>query len=118
MTDLPIRGSELALAINQVFNPPAEYVDLYTFSGYYTSCDAVPPSVSIILDGIRFEFDPKDMLYRDEEMDHYTDESRKCATAFNDGGVGPFILGGSFMQNAVVQFDVGNAQIHFAPRTY
>jgi len=115
---LPIRDLELALAINQAFNPPAEYVDDSTFKAFYTSCDAVAPSVSIILDGIRFEFDPKDLLYRDVESDHHLDDNRQCMTAINDGGLGPFILGGSFMQNAVVEFDVGHAQMRFTPRTY
>jgi hypothetical protein len=41
-----------------------------------------------------------------------------CMTAIASGGDGPYILGDVFMQNALVVFNVGAAQMQFIPREF
>lgn len=65
-----------------------------------------------MLDGIKFYISPVDLLYR-TLVDPLTG---LCMTAIADGGSGPYILGDAFMQNALVVFDVGQAQMQFIPR--
>ncbi|KAK1751155.1 aspartic-type endopeptidase [Echria macrotheca] len=102
----------LASAINQAFNPSAVW--LWAYMAYFTSCDATPPIVSLVIAGKRFLFNPADLIYRDM----VDPETGLCMTAIASGGTGPYILGDAFMQNALVVFDVGHAQMRFISRPY
>ena len=104
--------SDLADAINAAFDPPAVYMWMY--GAYFTSCDATVPQVAVILDGIKFNINPVDLIYR-TLVDPVTG---LCLTAITDGGSGPYILGDAFMQNALVVFDVGQAKVQFIPRQH
>ena len=103
---------EIAEAINQAFQPAAVY--LWMYGAYFTSCNAIPPRISVKLGGINFFFNPVDLLYRNM-VDPLTG---MCMTAIASGGSGPFILGDAFMQNVVAVFDVGEAKIRFIPREF
>jgi hypothetical protein len=102
----------LAYAINNAFDPPAAY--LWSYGAYFTSCDAVAPPVALLLSGKKFWFNPRDLIYRDLK----DPETGLCMTAISNGGSGPFILGDAFMQNALVVFDVGQAEVQFVARPY
>ncbi|KAL2160700.1 hypothetical protein VTH06DRAFT_896 [Thermothelomyces fergusii] len=102
----------LADAINAAFDPPAVY--LWMYGAYFTSCDAIVPQVAVLLDGVKFNISPLDLLYR-TLVDPVTG---LCMTGIADGGSGPYILGNAFMQNALVIFDVGQAKMRFIPRQY
>ncbi|KAL2173474.1 aspartic peptidase domain-containing protein [Thermothelomyces heterothallicus CBS 202.75] len=102
----------LADAINAAFDPPAVY--LWMYGAYFTSCDAIIPQVAVLLNGVKFNISPLDLLYR-ALVDPVTG---LCMTAIADGGSGPYILGDAFMQNALVIFDVGQAQMRFIPRQH
>ncbi|KAK0706174.1 aspartic-type endopeptidase-like protein [Lasiosphaeria miniovina] len=102
----------LAEAINLAFQPSAVY--LWMYGAYFTSCNAVPPTISVKLGGIDFWLNPVDLIYRNM-VDPLTG---LCMTAIASGGSGPYILGDAFMQNAVVVFDVGEAKMRFIPRPF
>ncbi|KAK3343508.1 aspartic peptidase domain-containing protein [Lasiosphaeria hispida] len=102
----------LAEAINSAFLPSAVY--LWNYGAYFTTCDAIAPQIAVKLDGILFIFNPVDLIYRDMK-DPLTG---LCMTAIASGGTGPYILGDVFMQNALVVFDIGQAQMRFIPRPY
>ncbi|KAK5653457.1 hypothetical protein OQA88_8943 [Cercophora sp. LCS_1] len=103
---------EIATEINAAFQPPAGF--FWSYGAFFTSCDAIPPPVAVVLDGKKFWFNPVDLIYRDM----IDPETKLCMTAISSGGSGPFILGDAFLQNALVVFDVGEAEIRFMPRTY
>ncbi|KAK4460106.1 eukaryotic aspartyl protease [Cladorrhinum samala] len=100
--------------INSAFDPPARYMP--TYNAFFTSCDArTPPGpLAIILNGIKFSFNPRDLIYRNMP-DPVTG---LCMTAIASGGSqgGPYILGDAFMQNALVVFDLGEAKIRVTGR--
>ncbi|KAL2019763.1 hypothetical protein VTK56DRAFT_9207 [Thermocarpiscus australiensis] len=102
----------LAEAINGAFNPPAVY--MYMYGAYFTSCDAFVPQVAVLLDGVKFRINPVDLIYRNV-VDPLTG---LCMTAVTNGGDGPYILGDTFMYNALVVFDIGEAKMRFIPRRY
>lgn len=70
--------------------------------------------MAVILDGKKFLFNPVDLIYRDM----VDPETGLCMTAISSGGSGPFILGDTFLQNALVVFDIGEAEVQFMPRPY
>lgn len=105
----PFPFSAIATAINNAFNPPAEFS---FFGGYFTSCDAVPPRVGIAIDGQTFWLDPQDLILR-EVRDPL---SGLCMTTVGDGGAGPFVLGDVFLRNVLAVFDVGDSVMQFAGR--
>ncbi|KAK4237265.1 aspartic peptidase domain-containing protein [Achaetomium macrosporum] len=109
-TTLNYLPPNLADAINAAFDPPATYMWMY--GAYFTSCDAVAPQVAVLLDGIKFDINPVDLIYR-TMVDPMTG---LCVTSIASGGSGPYILGDAFMQNALVVFDVGQAKMRFIPR--
>ncbi|KAK4152559.1 aspartic peptidase domain-containing protein [Chaetomidium leptoderma] len=111
-TTLNYLPSSLADAINASFDPPAVYMWMY--GAYFTSCNAIVPQVAVVLDGINFNINPVDLLYRGL-VDPLTG---LCMTAIADGGSGPYILGDAFMQNALVVFDVGQAKMRFISRQH
>ena len=106
------RRPGLAYAINSAFKPPAAY--LWSYGAYFTSCNAIAPPVAVVLNGKKFMLNPRDLIYTDLK----DPETGLCMTAISNGGSGPFILGDAFMQNALVVFDVGQAQMQFIARPY
>ncbi|KAK4186504.1 aspartic peptidase domain-containing protein [Podospora australis] len=102
----------IANDINSRFDPPGSYLSGY--GAYYTECDAIPPSVAVVLDGVEFEISAEDMV-----LQHVRDESTDlCMTAIGNGGDGPYILGDGFLRNALVTMDIGQAKVWFTPRRY
>ncbi|KAK0634280.1 aspartic peptidase domain-containing protein [Bombardia bombarda] len=102
----------LADAINRAFTPAGVY--LWMYGAYFTSCDAVAPRISVILGGVHFWINPRDLIYQ-RMVDPLTG---LCMTAIASGGSGPYILGDAFLQNALAVFDVGQAKMRFIPREF
>lgn len=101
--------------MNQAFNPPAVKQD----DGSYTvNCDATPPAHAITINGTSFEINPLDMISVYGQDD---DGNNLCQTQFFAGGADPreqtYILGDTFLQNVVAVFDVGAAEMRFAPNS-
>ena len=75
-------------------------------------CAARAPAFGVKIGGRNFVVNPKDMIQKDAA-------SGACLSAIQDGGAtGPFILGDVFLNNVVAVFDVGAAQMRFAPHNY
>ncbi len=100
------------MQVNMAFDPPARYI--WSLGAYYTTCDAVAPQFSVVIDGTVFPINPRDLIFR-ERKDVY---SGMCMTAISSGGDGPYILGDTFLQNVLAVFDVGRAQMRFISRPY
>ncbi|KAK3396806.1 acid protease [Sordaria brevicollis] len=101
-----------AQQINTSFNPPAIY--LWMYGAYFTACDAIAPRLAVLLNGVPFYFNPRDLINQDM-VDPLTG---LCMTAIADGGAGPYILGDVFMQNALTVFDVGRGRVRFLGREF
>ncbi|KAJ9143359.1 Aspartic-type endopeptidase-like protein [Pleurostoma richardsiae] len=102
----------VAEAINNLFDPPGEY--MWGYGAYFTACDAVAPPFAVVLDGQPFYVNPVDMIYRGVQ----DPISGLCMTAVTSGGTGPFILGSAWLQNVVATFDVDNAEMTFVGRRF
>ena len=72
------------------------------------------PQFSVLIGGVPFPVNPRDMLFRDFQ-DPVTG---LCMTAIGSGGTGPYILGDTFLQNVVAIFDIGNAEMRFLSRPF
>jgi len=104
--------TELADAVNAAFDPPAELV--WELDAYFVDCDAVAPVFSVVVGGVAFVVNPRDLIFR-----AWQDElTGLCMTAIGSGGTGPYILGATFLQNVLAVFDVGYAQMRFIGRPY
>ncbi|KAF3765622.1 acid protease [Cryphonectria parasitica EP155] len=101
---------DLADAINNAFEPPAEYDFLY--GSYLTTCDAAPPRLAIVIDNTPFWLHPEDLILRDSQ----DPLSGLCMTAIATSEDGPFILGDAFLKNVLAVFDVDDAVMQFASR--
>ncbi|KAI0484597.1 acid protease [Xylariaceae sp. FL0804] len=110
-TTLTYLPDDIADAMNAQFNPPAAYMP--EEGAYFTSCDAIPPQFSVIIDGSDFFFNPVDLL--DSQEDPMTG---LCQTGVSRGGSGPFVLGLTFLTNVMVVFDVGEGTIQFYSREF
>lgn len=84
------------------------------FGAYYTTCDAVPPRVAVVIDGEHFWLNPKDLMFRQAQTQNPL--NRLCMTTIANGGIGPYILGDVFLQNVLAVFDVDDAVMQFASR--
>lgn len=104
-------STELSEAINNAFEPAAEYD--FIFGTYFTSCDATPPRVAVVIDGTPFWLSPEDLIMRDSR----DPLSGLCSTTVATTEEGPFILGDVFLKNVLAVFDVGDAVMQFAGRT-
>lgn len=109
---LPLPIPAIADAINAAFEPAAVY--LWMYGAYFTACDARAPILAVILKGVRFYFNPVDLMYQDM-VDPITG---LCMTGIASGGTGPYILGDVFLQNALAIFDVGRSSMRFFSRQF
>lgn len=85
---------------------------LYQWDQYFTDCDAIPPSLAVVIEGVEFRINAADLIYRDmiDPMTGY------CAIGIASGGSGPYILGDVFLQNVLAVFDIGGAEMRFYAR--
>ncbi|KAK0651932.1 aspartic peptidase domain-containing protein [Cercophora newfieldiana] len=110
-TTLNVLPYDIALSINNHFEPPATY--LKSQGGWFVPCNAKPPRLGIQIGGQMFWTDPSSMILP-QVMDP---DTGYCATGIGsmDGPV--FILGDVFMQGLVAVFDVGQRmEMRFAKR--
>jgi aspergillopepsin I len=98
-----------ARAINSLFSPKATQTD----GVWVVACNARAPQFGVRIGGQNFMINPVDMIFKDET-------TGLCVSAIQDGGAapGPFVLGDQFLNNVVAVFDVGAAQMRFAPHSY
>lgn len=101
---------EIADQVNADFTPPASY-DFATGS-YPVSCDAVPPSFSIVISGTAFSQHPNDMIF---QLPNGTCVSTIKRSAMGEG-IALNFLGASWLQNIVAVFDFGKDEMRFARR--
>ena len=99
--------TDLAEMVNGKFDPPASY--LWNYGAYFTSCDAIPPSFGVQIEGTTFWINPKDLLNK-EERDPQTN---LCQTGIANGGTGPYILGITFLTNVVAVMNIGSGNVEF-----
>ncbi|KAJ5195350.1 uncharacterized protein N7498_008788 [Penicillium cinerascens] len=113
-TTLNYYPTSVANAVNAAFDPPAVYNT--TQGAYVVDCNAKPPAHAITIAGTTFTINPLDMI-----LNGGTDANGKtfCISGIDDGGNDPsadlYILGDTFQKNVVTVFDVGAAQLMFAP---
>ncbi|KAF2232966.1 acid protease [Viridothelium virens] len=108
-TTLVYLPDELAIDINEAFEPSAEYVE--DEGAFFVDCQATAPTFGVNINGTTFNVNPVDLIFQ-SEVDPTTG---LCLTGIQAGGEGPFILGDVFLQNVVAVFDVGAAELRFAP---
>jgi hypothetical protein len=84
------------------------------YGAFFTSCNARPPMVAVVMKGIRFYINPVDLIFRDL-VDPLTG---LCMTGIASGGTGPYILGDVFLQNSMAVFDIGHSQMRFIGRQF
>lgn len=116
-TTLNYYPTEFANQVNAAFDPPAVYSN--SQGSYVVDCSAKPPNHGVTINGKTFYINPLDMI-----LDAGTDSNGKkiCISGVDDGGSSlaqdVFILGDTFQKNVVSIFDVGAAEMRFAPREY
>ncbi|KAI1381078.1 acid protease [Hypoxylon crocopeplum] len=106
-TSLIYLPPNLAEAVNAKFEPPATYV--WYYGSYFTSCDAIPPTFGVQIEGTTFWVNPKDLLNREER----DPDTGLCQTGISNGGSGPYILGTTFLTNVVVSMNIGAGSVEF-----
>ena len=104
-TTLIYLPTDLADDINSKFSPPAGN----DFGVYAVDCDAKIPQFAVVIGGQNFWINPRDMILNDDGT---------CFSGIADGGTGPYILGDVFFKNVIAVFDVGAAEMRFAPREF
>ncbi|KAJ4414927.1 hypothetical protein N0V82_007639 [Gnomoniopsis sp. IMI 355080] len=109
-TTLTYLPQELSDAINNAFEPPAIYD--FMFGSYFTSCDAVPPRVAVVIDDTQLWLNPEDLMLNQLR----NPLTGLCMTTISSGGSGPYILGDVFLQNVLAVFDVDDGVMQFASR--
>ncbi|KAF2102408.1 acid protease, partial [Rhizodiscina lignyota] len=109
VTYLPTKIAEDVLGM---YDPPAHFrKDMGT---WVVACNATPPSFAVTIGDEDFFFDPADMILQ-EIADR---QENLCNTGVDDGQMGPYVLGVTFLQNVVAVFDVDKAQMKFAEHEY
>jgi len=109
-TSLVFLPQAQVLYVNAAFDPPATQ-DLE--SGYSViPCNATAPEFGVIIAGKNFYINSEDMI-----LDLGLGNGM-CASGVQNGGGGVNILGDVFMRNVIAVFDVGAAQMRFAPHVY
>jgi Eukaryotic aspartyl protease len=111
-TTLVYLPSSVAKAVNAAFSPKAKL--LSNQGAYFVNCQAKAPTFGVTINGTTFSVSAQDLIFQDQ-VDPTTG---LCLTGVQDGGSGPYILGDVFMRNVVAVFDVGAAQMSFAPHSY
>jgi len=101
-TTLMYVPSDVATAINALFTPASP-------DGQTVACNATAPAVGVKIGGKTYSINPADMILPNGDG--------TCISGIQ-GGSAPYILGDTFMKNAVVVFDVGAAELRFAQAQY
>ena len=108
-TTLVYLPDELAEILGELYDPPAEYLE--DEGGFFVDCQATAPTFGVDINGTTFNVNAADLILQGQ-----TDPTTGlCLTGIQPGGEGPFILGDTFLQNVVAVFDVGAAEMRFAP---
>lgn len=94
-----------------LYNPPAFFSE--ALSSAVTSCNSSVPEFGIRIGGQVFTISQADMLLQ-ASADPATG---LCAVGIMDGGMGPYVLGDTFMNNVISVFDIGAAEMRFAVYT-
>lgn len=96
--------------INAAFDPPTEFD---RESGYdVIPCDAKAPEFGVVIGDTPFYINAEDMI-----LDLGLPDGL-CASGVQNGGGAVNILGDVFLRNVIAVFDVGQAEMRFAPHVY
>ncbi|KAL1896583.1 hypothetical protein Sste5346_004617 [Sporothrix stenoceras] len=111
-TTLNLFPYEVALAINQLYTPHAQFDP--DQGSWIVKCDATPPSLGVQIGDKVIWTDPKSMILPPTGAGSLG--NNYCLSGVGARNDAPFILGDTFMQQLVTVFDVGNKEIKFAKR--
>lgn len=102
---LPDGLSEL---VNELFDPPAEYVE--EEGAYFVDCAATPPALDIVIGGAAFPVNAQDLILA------VGDDT--CISGVTDAGDMFGILGDVFLKSVLAVFDVGASEMRFVEHSY
>ncbi|KAL9003907.1 MAG: hypothetical protein Q9188_003245 [Gyalolechia gomerana] len=108
-TSLIFLPSEIANAVNKMFDPPAFFNG---FRGeYIVDCASRAPRFGVTIAGHTFYINPMDMILHTQDG--------TCITGITESGYNrPAILGDVFLRNVLAVFDVGGSEMRFAAREF
>ncbi|QSZ35454.1 hypothetical protein DSL72_008324 [Monilinia vaccinii-corymbosi] len=110
-TSLIFLPNSIASALGALYNPPAVYN--HERSAYSVPCNASAPYFAVVIGGVRFPIDPRDMIQDDNTG------TGGCVAGVNNGDPSNFYtLGDVFLKNVLVVFDVGASQLKFRSRGF
>ncbi|TEY80324.1 hypothetical protein BOTCAL_0039g00210 [Botryotinia calthae] len=103
-TTLIFLPNSISSALAALYKPPAIYnADLFAYS---VPCNAKVPYFAVVIGGVSFPVDPRDMVQDDNTG------TGNCVAGVSDGDPFDFYtLGDVFLKNVVVVFDVGASQL-------
>lgn len=110
-TTLNLFSYDVALAINQLFTPRAQFDGS---GAWQVKCDAIPPSFGVVIGNKTIWADPKSMILPAQSK--AAAEANVCMSGIGANAGEPYILGDTFMQQLVSVFDLENMEIKFARR--
>ncbi|KAM0137847.1 hypothetical protein ACHAO1_003732 [Botrytis cinerea] len=110
-TTLIFLPNTISSALAALYKPPAVYnADLFAYS---VPCNAKVPYFAVVIGGVSFPVDPRDMVQDDNTG------TGNCVAGVSDGDPFDFYtLGDVFLKNVVVVFDVGASQLKFRSRDF
>jgi len=112
-TTLNYFPTQIAQAINALFDPPGVYSDIY--EAYLVNCNAKAPTIGVQISGQIFYIDPVDMILTGPG-------GNTCISGVDDGGSADsssvYVLGDVFLKNVIAVFDIGAAEMRFASRNF
>ncbi|THV54286.1 hypothetical protein BGAL_0030g00180 [Botrytis galanthina] len=110
-TTLIFLPNSISSALAALYKPPAVYnVDLFAYS---VPCNAKVPYFAVVIGGVSFSVDPRDMVQDDNTG------TGNCVAGVSDGDPFDFYtLGDVFLKNVVAVFDVGASQLKFRSRGF
>ncbi|TGO56693.1 hypothetical protein BOTNAR_0217g00090 [Botryotinia narcissicola] len=110
-TTLIFLPNSISSAIVALYKPPAVYnADLFAYS---VPCNAKVPYFAVVIGGVSFPIDPRDMVQDDNTG------TGNCVAGVSDGDPFDFYtLGDVFLKNVVVVFDIGASQLKFRSRGF
>lgn len=109
-TNLIYLPTGIAVAVNALFDPPAQFYTSY--GGFAVNCSAKAPNFRVDIGGQTFFIDKKDLIL---DLGRGTG---LCVTGVNDAGYGTPILETPFLKNVLAIFDVGAGEMRFAAREF
>ncbi|KAK5688559.1 hypothetical protein LTS10_000537 [Elasticomyces elasticus] len=108
---------EMALAVNNAFQPPAK--DDADYNTFLVRCNAKPPSFAINIGGTSFHIKAEDMILSRSAARHGEDLPKgHCISSVQASNSSMYALGDTFLKNVIAVFDIGQGQMHFAPHDY